>query len=105
MFRAISANMDEIKEVANGIPLIEDAACAAGASYKGIPAGGLGDFGCFSFHPRKSITTGEGGMVTTNNSNYAEKIDMLRNHGAAVSEEQRHHGPKPFILPFVYKNI
>jgi len=95
----LCANMDEIKEVANGIPLIEDAACAAGASYKGIPAGGLGDFGCFSFHPRKSITTGEGGMVTTNNSNYAEKIDMLRNHGAAVSEEQRHHGPKPFILP------
>lgn len=95
----LCADIDRIKEAAGDIPLVEDAACAAGAAYKGAPAGGLASIGCFSFHPRKSITTGEGGMVTTNDEKLAEKIQMLRNHGAAVSEEQRHHGPKPYILP------
>jgi dTDP-4-amino-4,6-dideoxygalactose transaminase len=95
----LCADIDAIKSAAPGIPIVEDAACAAGSAYKGTPAGGLGDFGCFSFHPRKSITTGEGGMVTTNNDVHGELVNMLRNHGASVSEEQRHHGPKPFILP------
>lgn len=95
----LCADMDRIKEVAGDIPLVEDAACAAGASYKGVPAGGLGTLGCFSFHPRKSITTGEGGMITTNDDDLAEKVSVLRNHGASVSEEQRHHGPQPYILP------
>jgi perosamine synthetase len=95
----LCADMDAIKSIAGNIPLIEDAACAAGAMYKGKFAGGLGDIGCFSFHPRKSITTGEGGMVTTNNDALADKISKLRNHGAEISEEQRHHGPKPFLLP------
>ena len=88
-----------IKEIAGDIPLIEDGACAAGSGYKGIPAGGLGTIGCFSFHPRKSITTGEGGMVTTNDDHLAELIKSLRNHGASISEEERHHGAKPYILP------
>ena len=95
----LCADMDAIKAAAPGIPIIEDAACAAGAAYKGVPAGGLGELGCFSFHPRKSITTGEGGMVTTNNDIHGEMVNMLRNHGASISEEQRHHGAKPFILP------
>jgi len=95
----LCADMDAIKAAAPGIPIVEDAACAAGSAYKGTPAGGLGDLGCFSFHPRKSITTGEGGMVTTNDKKLSELVNMLRNHGASVSEEQRHHGPKPFILP------
>jgi perosamine synthetase len=82
-----------------GVLLFEDAACAAGASVDGIPAGGLGDAGVFSFHPRKSITTGEGGMLTTNDAALAARADQLRNHGAAVSEEQRHAGPKPYLLP------
>jgi perosamine synthetase len=59
----------------------------------------LGLAGAFSFHPRKSITTGEGGMITTDNDELAEKINMLRNHGASISEEQRHNGPRPYILP------
>jgi dTDP-4-amino-4,6-dideoxygalactose transaminase len=59
----------------------------------------LGDAGAFSFHPRKSITTGEGGMVTTNDDALAEKANILRNHGASISEEQRHHGPSPYLLP------
>ena len=95
----LCADMDAIKEAAPGIPIIEDAACASGAGYKGVSAGAIGDLGCFSFHPRKSITTGEGGMVTTNNAPLAEKINMLRNHGASISEEQRHNGAKPYILP------
>src|SRR5688572_7415793 len=95
----LCADMDAIKEIAGDIPLIEDGACAAGSEYKGTPAGGLGQIGCFSFHPRKSVTTGEGGMVTTNDDTIAEKIKSLRNHGATISEEERHHGPKPYILP------
>jgi dTDP-4-amino-4,6-dideoxygalactose transaminase len=95
----LCADMDKLKEVAGNIPLIEDGACAAGASYKGTPAGGLGTIGCFSFHPRKSVTTGEGGMITTNDDELAEIMGMLRNHGASISEEQRHHGAKPYMLP------
>jgi perosamine synthetase len=95
----LCANMDAIKAIAGKIPLVEDGACAAGAAYKGTPAGALGTIGCFSFHPRKSITTGEGGMITTNDDHLAEVMSMLRNHGASISEEQRHHGPRPYILP------
>lgn len=95
----LCANMDEIKRIAGNIPLVEDGACAAGAGYNGTPAGALGTIGCFSFHPRKSITTGEGGMLTTNDDQLAELLGMLRNHGASISEEQRHHGPRPYILP------
>lgn len=95
----LCADMDTIKEVAPNIPIVEDGACAAGAAFRGVPAGGLGTFGCFSFHPRKSVTTGEGGMITTNDDALAHKVGVLRNHGASISEEQRHHGPKPYILP------
>ena len=95
----LCAPMDEIKTIAGDIPLIEDGACAAGSAYKEVPAGGLGTMGCFSFHPRKSITTGEGGMITTNDDSLGEKLQILRNHGASISEEQRHHGAKPYILP------
>jgi len=95
----LCANMDAIKSIAGDIPLVEDGACAAGAAYKGVPAGALGTIGCFSFHPRKSVTTGEGGMITTNDDHLADVMSMLRNHGASISEEQRHHGPRPYILP------
>lgn len=95
----LCADMDAIRAVAPNIPLVEDGACAAGAAYKNRPAGSLGEIGCFSFHPRKSITTGEGGMMTTNDDALADKMQMLRNHGASISEEQRHKGAKPYILP------
>ncbi len=95
----LCADMDAIAAAAPGIPLIEDAACAAGAGYHGRPAGSMGLAGVFSFHPRKSITTGEGGMVTTNDAGFAERATMMRNHGASISEEQRHAGPKPYLLP------
>jgi perosamine synthetase len=81
------------------IKIVEDAACAAGAALRGRPAGALGDLGVFSFHPRKSITTGEGGMVTTNDDHLAEQVKRMRNHGASISEEERHRGPRPYLLP------
>jgi dTDP-4-amino-4,6-dideoxygalactose transaminase len=64
-----------------GLPVVEDAACALGATYRGAPAGSLGTTGCFSFHPRKSITTGEGGMVVTADDALAERLRLLRSHG------------------------
>ncbi len=96
----LCADMDVLRAVLPpGIPVIEDAACAAGAAYKGKVAGSLGVAAAFSFHPRKSITTGEGGMVATNDDALADVANMLRNHGASISEEQRHKGPRPYLLP------
>lgn len=70
----------ELAELYN-IPVIEDAACALGATLHGRQAGACGVMGCFSFHPRKAITTGEGGIVTTNNSALVCRLRALRNHG------------------------
>ncbi len=68
-----------------GIHLVEDAACALGATVmdgkKPRPVGSWGTFGCFSFHPRKAITTGEGGLVTTSDPALAESVRLFRNHG------------------------
>jgi perosamine synthetase len=96
----LCADIDALRAVLpRGMPIIEDAACASGATYKGRAAGGLGVAAAFSFHPRKSITTGEGGMITTNDAALADIANMLRNHGASISEEQRHKGPRPYLLP------
>ena len=96
----LCADIDAIRAaVPSHVKIIEDAACAAGAKYRDKWAGTLGDTASFSFHPRKSITTGEGGMVTTNSDELAERMNQMRNHGATISEEQRHHGAKPYILP------
>jgi perosamine synthetase len=96
----LCADIDAIKRILPpSVTLIEDAACAAGASLRGMPAGSLGEVGVFSFHPRKSITTGEGGMLTTNNAELAGRAEQLRNHGATVSEAVRHHGARPYLLP------
>ncbi len=96
----LCADMDDLRAaVPDAVRLVEDAACAAGASYRGTPAGGLGDAGCFSFHPRKSITTGEGGMLTTGDDGVAAQAETLRNHGASVPEEVRHLGNAPYLLP------
>lgn len=79
-----SAPMDELMAIAkrHGLAVIEDAACAVGTTYNDRPIGAIGDLGCFSFHPRKVITTGEGGMVTTNRDDLANRVKCLRNHGA-----------------------
>ena len=96
----LTADMDALRTILpERVAIIEDAACAAGADYRGRPAGSLGAIGCFSLHPRKSITCGEGGVVTTNDDGLAALIDTYRNHGASISEEVRHRGPKPYELP------
>jgi dTDP-4-amino-4,6-dideoxygalactose transaminase len=96
----LAADMDALRAaLPPHVRLLEDAACAAGGAYRGRPAGALGDAAAFSFHPRKSITTGEGGMVTTDDDALAACVDRLRNHGASVPEEVRHRGPRPWELP------
>ncbi len=77
------AEMDTIKQIAeeHDLIVIEDAAQAHGAVYKGKKAGSLGDMGCFSFYPTKNMTTSEGGIITTENEEMAEKARVLRSHG------------------------
>jgi perosamine synthetase len=97
----LSADMDLISEISSSkkLKIIEDAACGFGAFYKGKHAGNFGDFGCFSFHPRKAITTGEGGMITINNEEADIYLRSLRDHGASISDLQRHSGVQPYLLP------
>jgi perosamine synthetase len=77
------AEMDTLKEIAedHGLALVEDAAQAHGAKYKGQKAGSIGDMGCFSFYATKNMTAGEGGMITTNNKKLADTARLLINHG------------------------
>ena len=84
------APMREIVALAQerGVRVVEDAACAIGAFRAGEPCGSFPDLGCFSFHPRKVITTGEGGMITTNDFDLAERITLLRNHGGKRTEDR-----------------
>ena len=79
----LPAGMDALLALADehGVAVVEDAACALGASCGGRPCGAMGRLGCFSFHPRKAITTAEGGMVTTDDAELAERVRVLRNHG------------------------
>ena len=78
----LAADMAAILAIARGHNLwvVEDAACGFGAKYQGRHVGTFGNTGCFSFHPRKAITTGEGGMVTTQDDTLAEKMRRMRDH-------------------------
>jgi perosamine synthetase len=93
----LAADMDPILAIArrHGLAVIEDAACAIGTTYRGQPVGGLGDVGCFSFHPRKVVTTGEGGMVVSDRDDLAAAVRSLRNHGSTglPSPAEEPHGP------------
>ena len=86
----LPADLDPLKKLAKerGLTLIEDAAQAHGAQYNGAMIGTVGDMTCFSFYAGKNMTTGEGGIVTTNDDDYAEKLRMVRSHG-----EQRPYWP------------
>lgn len=82
-------NLNAYSEIAKkyNLKMIEDAACALGASDEGTMVGTAGDFGCFSFHPRKTLTTGEGGALVTNNTELFQKAALLRSHGMERSFE------------------
>lgn len=81
----LAADLDAVGAVArrHGLLVIEDAACAIGARYHDRPVGSVGAIGCFSFHPRKIVTTGEGGMLTTQDDELAARMRRIRNHGAS----------------------
>ncbi|MFH1434950.1 MAG: DegT/DnrJ/EryC1/StrS family aminotransferase [Pseudomonadota bacterium] len=97
----LPADMKPVMAAAAGRDLIvvEDAACGFGARYGGASVGNFGRAGCFSFHPRKAITTGEGGMIVTADDALAQKLRSLRDHGAVMSKEQQRSGPKPWLMP------
>lgn len=97
----LSVDMDAVLRIArkHNLFVVEDAACGFASWYKNKHVGSFGTTGCFSFHPRKAITTGEGGMITTEDGALASKLRAMRDHGATVSDHQRHLGPKPYLLP------
>jgi perosamine synthetase len=88
----LPADMDAFFELAerHDVTIVEDAACAIGAAYKGRPIGSLDSLACFSLHPRKVITTGEGGMITVQDPEVAERLRRLRAHGMDASDLARH---------------
>ncbi|MBL8005890.1 MAG: DegT/DnrJ/EryC1/StrS family aminotransferase [Ignavibacteria bacterium] len=90
------ADIDAFQKLCSkyNLKLIEDAACAIGSSYKGKKIGFHSELVCFSFHPRKVITTGEGGMIATSNEEYLKRIKLLRQHGMSVNDRLRHESSK-----------
>jgi dTDP-4-amino-4,6-dideoxygalactose transaminase len=91
-FAGHACDMDAILEIAHrhGVKIIEDAAHALPALYHGRMVGTIGDIGCFSFYPTKTMTTGEGGMITTANQEYAERVRMLSLHGISKDAWKRY---------------
>jgi perosamine synthetase len=90
----LPAEMNELLAVAakHGLTVIEDAACAIGSEYDGKLIGKpLGTMACFSFHPRKILTTGEGGMITTSDPKLAERLRRIRQHAMSLSDVVRHN--------------
>jgi dTDP-4-amino-4,6-dideoxygalactose transaminase len=90
------ADIDAFRQLCaeKNLVLIEDAACAIGSAYKGGKIGSHSDLVCFSFHPRKVITTGDGGMITTSREDYADRLRLLRQHGMSVNDRVRHLSDK-----------
>ena len=96
-------NIDEILDIAknNNIKVVEDCAHAIGTFHKSKHVGTLGSTGCFSFYPTKNITTAEGGMVTTNSKEIAEKVRQLRSHGMTKSLKSRYSSEYPWIFDII----
>ena len=95
----LPADMDAFVEIArrHHLALVEDAACAIGARYRGRPVGSIGPMSCFSLHPRKVITTGEGGFIAVRDKRLAERLRRLRQHGMSVSDLARDRTDKVVI--------
>lgn len=95
----LPADINAFKELCkkHNLKLIEDAACAAGSTYQGSKIGSHSDLVCFSFHPRKVITTGDGGMITTNSEAYYNRLKLLRQHGMSVNDRVRHNSTTVII--------
>lgn len=88
----VPVDLDAIRAVCDprGIVVVEDAACGAGSTYRGRPVGAGAEITAWSFHPRKIITTGEGGMITTSRAEWADRARRLREHAMSVSAAERH---------------
>ncbi|MFP8878143.1 MAG: DegT/DnrJ/EryC1/StrS family aminotransferase [Myxococcota bacterium] len=101
----LPADLDEIQRraTARGVAIIEDSACALGSTYKGRPIGSSRHLNCFSFHPRKVIVTGEGGMMTTPDAALAARLRRLRHQGMSISDVERHKADK--IVTETYPEI
>ena len=97
------ADVDRMKALCEprGITIVQDAACAAGATYRGRPVGAGAFLAAFSFHPRKLLTTGEGGMLVTTDAGIAARTRRLREHGMSVSAAQRHASRQPVIEQYL----
>jgi dTDP-4-amino-4,6-dideoxygalactose transaminase len=95
----VPADLDGMRALCEprGIAVIEDAACAAGSQYRGSPVGARAWLAAFSFHPRKLVTTGEGGMLVTPDAEVAARLRRLREHGMNISAAQRHSSRQPVI--------
>lgn len=94
-----AAPMDKIMKIAkeHSLYVVEDCACAIGTQYKGKPVGTFGDIGVFSFHPRKVVSTGEGGMCITDNKEIFDSLNQLRNHGGFMNLKDENYGA-PFYM-------
>jgi dTDP-4-amino-4,6-dideoxygalactose transaminase len=88
----VPVDLDALRRLCDprGIVVVEDAACGAGSTYRGRPVGAGAEIAAWSFHPRKIVTTGEGGMVTTSRTDWAERARRLREHAMSVSAAERH---------------
>ena len=96
-------NIEEILDLAkdNNLKVVEDCAHAVGTFHKSKHVGTIGNAGCFSFYPTKNITTAEGGMVTTNSKEIAEKVRQLRSHGMTKSLKSRYSSEYPWVFDIV----
>jgi len=107
-FTGQPASLDEIREIAkkHHLIIIEDAAHALGATYKGQMVGSISDMTMFSFHPVKHITSGEGGIITTNNKEYYDKLLQFRSHGITRDKNNlvENHGPWYYEMQFLGYN-
>ena len=103
----LCANMCKIMEIAKkyNLKVIEDSACGFDAYIDNKHSGTFGDVGCFSFHPRKSISTGEGGMLITDDDEIAKKVSILRDHGANKSDLERHEKGGSLLPDFTMRGF